>query len=88
MLHLLNCTVNPALHLGSCLKNWHDISLKLREPPRARVRQTESLEKTCCLTTSILSHDLRQSRRLDKDVDRSKRLKTVSYLKVAIHRTS
>jgi len=32
--------------------------------------------------------NLRQSRRLDKDVNRSKRLKTVSYLKVATHRTS
>ena len=44
MLHLLSDAVNPRLHLGSCLRNWYQISMKLREPPRTRVRQTESME--------------------------------------------
>ena len=44
MLHLLSDAVNPRLHLGECLRNWYEISMKLREPPRKRLMQTESME--------------------------------------------
>src|SRR5208282_3110953 len=40
MLHLLNCSVNPTLHLGPSLRNWHDISTGLRESPRASLHST------------------------------------------------
>ena len=36
-----------------------------------------------CLNRRIESHNLRQSRRLDKTVNRSKRLKTLSHPRVA-----
>jgi transposase len=55
-------------------------SLATLEQDRKRVRSITGWE--------WIVINLRQSRRLDKDVNRSKRLKTVSYLKVATHRTS
>jgi len=43
MLHLVSTTVNPRLPLRQCLENWHEISLGLREAPRNRALQTETL---------------------------------------------
>ncbi len=43
MLHLVSTTVNPRLPLRQCLENWREISLGLREAPRKRALQTETL---------------------------------------------
>jgi len=43
MLHLFSRTVNPQLILSYCLKNWHQISMDLREPPRKRLLQLDNL---------------------------------------------
>ena len=43
MLHLLSAAVNPSLPLHQCLKNWHEISLALREPARTRTLKIETL---------------------------------------------
>jgi hypothetical protein len=52
MLHLLSEAVNPWLHLGSCLRNWYQISMELRESPRKRLLQTESLDTHFSLALS------------------------------------
>jgi hypothetical protein len=44
MLHLLSSAVNPPLDLVHCLLNWHDISKRLREPPRRRILQVKTIE--------------------------------------------
>jgi len=44
MLHLLQGTINPRLQLSQCLKNWCQISMDLREPPRTLSLQTEHLD--------------------------------------------
>lgn len=46
MLHLLSMAVNPKLNLRQCLVNWSEISLGLREAPRKRSLQTETLRDT------------------------------------------
>jgi hypothetical protein len=45
MLHLLSSAINPRLDLARCLLNWHDISTRLKEPPRRRILQVESLDE-------------------------------------------
>ncbi len=44
MLHLLSMAVNPKLNLRQSLVNWREISLGLREAPRKRSLQTETLQ--------------------------------------------
>jgi len=44
MVHLVSHTVNPKLGLYSCWKNWHQISMDLREPPRKRLLQLDILK--------------------------------------------
>lgn len=45
MLHLLAEAVNPPLGLRKCNAKWEAISLDLREPPRRRALQAETLEQ-------------------------------------------
>lgn len=45
MLHLLQEAVNPPLGLRNCISEWEAISFDLREPPRRRVLQAESIEQ-------------------------------------------
>ena len=50
MLHLVSTAVNPALRLVECLNKWDYISWRLREPPRKRLSQVESLrQKLPCI---------------------------------------
>jgi hypothetical protein len=49
MLHLLRVAINPALSLRSCVEDWPEISLQLREPPRRRLAQAEEMERTALL---------------------------------------
>lgn len=44
MTHLVSLAVNPALSLLQCWKNWHQISLDLREPPRKRLLQLDKFK--------------------------------------------
>ncbi len=44
MLALLCRAVSPALSLLDALKRWADISLRMAEPPRKRVRQRTKLD--------------------------------------------
>ena len=44
MLALLCRAVTPALSLLDALKRWADISFRLAEPPRKRVRQRAKLD--------------------------------------------
>lgn len=44
MLHLLRSAIDPSLSLQTCLANWAEISLKLREPPRKRGLQLEKFD--------------------------------------------
>jgi len=46
MAQLVNLAVNPTLSLRRCWKNWHQISLDLREPPRKRLLQLDKLKTT------------------------------------------
>jgi len=44
MHHLVSAAVNPPLRLKTCIEQWPEISRALREPPRSRTLQTETLE--------------------------------------------
>jgi len=44
MHHLVSAAVNPPLSLTRCIERWHEISRALREPPRKRALQPETLE--------------------------------------------
>ncbi len=44
MHHLVSSAVNPPLRLTACIERWHEISRALREPPRTRTLQTETIE--------------------------------------------
>ncbi len=46
ILHLLQTAISPRLSLEECLHNWAQISLALREPPRARALQAAQLSET------------------------------------------
>ena len=54
MLHLVSLAVNPDLSLLRCWKNWYQISLDLREPPRKRLLQLDNL-KAILKNNTILS---------------------------------
>jgi hypothetical protein len=43
MLHLFRSTVHPGLSLKDSVKSWHEISTGLRERPRRRKLQAETL---------------------------------------------
>jgi hypothetical protein len=43
MLHLFRQAVNPRLSLAGCIHNWPRISIHLREPPRKRRLQLDSI---------------------------------------------
>lgn len=45
LMHLLQTTVNVPLGLRSCIENWEQISMELREHRRQRGLQIENLEK-------------------------------------------
>lgn len=45
LMHLLQATVNVSLGLRSCLENWAQISLQLRERTRQRALQIDKLEQ-------------------------------------------
>jgi len=55
MLHLLQETINPPLHLRACLRNWDAISLDLREPHRTRTVQANQIEQRMEELTALLS---------------------------------
>ena len=44
MKHLMSRAVNPHLGLAQCIKNWEEISLRLREGQRRRIQQMEIME--------------------------------------------
>lgn len=44
MHHLVSTAVNPPLRLARCIERWHEISRALREPPRKRTLQPETME--------------------------------------------
>jgi hypothetical protein len=45
MLDLLQAAIRPGLSLQECVHDWHHISSWLREPPRRRSRQLETLDE-------------------------------------------
>ncbi len=49
MLYLLRGAINPALSLRTCVEDWPEISLQLREPPRRRQAQTDEMERRTLL---------------------------------------
>jgi len=44
MVHLVSLAINPNLSLQRSWKNWYQISLDLREPPRKRLLQLDNLK--------------------------------------------
>lgn len=51
LLYLLRTAVNATMDLRSCLEQWGQISLDLREAPRKRILQIENLESQTPMLT-------------------------------------
>lgn len=44
MFYLFRSALHPPLSLRACVRDWANISRRLREPPRRRAIQTEKME--------------------------------------------